>query len=97
MEGLPLALLEAMAASLPVVACAVGAIPSVVQDGRSGLLIPPRDPAALDRALLATAREPEWAADMGRAAHQRVQEHFSVEATLDQYEELYREMLGPPR
>jgi glycosyltransferase involved in cell wall biosynthesis len=93
-EGMPITLLEAMAASLPAVVSAVGAIPSMIDDGVSGVLIPRGDPAALDRALLAIAQEPEKTAAMGVAARRRVEKDFSVETALKNYEELYREMLG---
>jgi len=57
-EGLPLVLLEAMAAGLPVVAAAGGGVADVVTDGRTGLLVPPEDPVALGRALVRLAGDP---------------------------------------
>lgn len=86
-------LLEAMAASLPVVVTAVGAIPSVVEDGVSGRVIPPLDQAALEKALV-EARDPARAASWGRAARMRIEQHFNVEVVLKNYEELYAAMLS---
>jgi glycosyltransferase involved in cell wall biosynthesis len=88
-EGMPLAMLEAMATGLPVVATAVGAIPSAVYDGESGLLIPRGDSAALAQALLTIASNPAVAAAMGRAARKRVEAQFHLPVVLANYEELY--------
>jgi glycosyltransferase involved in cell wall biosynthesis len=96
-EGLPLALLEAMAASLPVVVTAVGAIPTAVENGQSGWLVPPFASAATERALLAVAHDPERAAAMGRAARRRVEEGFSSEVMLKKYEDLYAQALAQTR
>ena len=96
-EGMPMTLLEAMAAALPIVITNVGAIPTVVEDGVSALLIPPKDPEALARALCKVAGDPSLAAAMGRAARQRVERDFSVEASLRNYEALYHEMLPGSR
>ncbi|MBF8288179.1 MAG: glycosyl transferase, group 1, partial [Candidatus Rokubacteria bacterium] len=66
-ESFGIVFLEAMAAGLPVVACRAAAIPEVVEDGVTGLLVPPRDPAGLARALEALAVDPERARAMGAA------------------------------
>jgi phosphatidylinositol alpha-1,6-mannosyltransferase len=71
-EGFGIVFLEAMAAGLPVVACRVAAIPEVVEDGVTGLLAPPRDPAGLARALEALAADPERARAMGEAGRRAV-------------------------
>jgi glycogen(starch) synthase len=71
-EGLPLALLEAMASGLPVVATTVGGIPSVVQDGVQGLLVPPGNVPALARALEQVLSDETRAAAMGASARERV-------------------------
>lgn len=71
-EGLPLALLEAMASGLPVVATTVGGIPSVLRDGIEGLLVPPGDEVALARALERILSDESLASGMGSAARARV-------------------------
>lgn len=92
-EGLPLVVLEAMAAGLPVVATAVGGTPEVVVDGVTGLLVPPRDPAALAQAITRLLRNPDLRRKMGRAGRERVTEHFSVEQMVRKTESLYEQLL----
>ena len=77
-EGFGIVFLEAMAAGLPVVACRAAAIPEVVLDGRTGVLVPPRDPAALAAALAAVLANPEGARALGAAGARWVAE-FSPE------------------
>jgi glycosyltransferase involved in cell wall biosynthesis len=89
MEGHPLAVLEAMAASKPVVATSVGGNPEAVEDGVTGLLVPPRDPGALAEAIGALIRDPERAADMGRAGRRSLDRRFSLEAAVRANEEVY--------
>jgi len=97
-EGLPNALLEALAACRPVVATQVGGIPEVVADGETGILIPPRDPGALAGAICALLKDRERAREMGMAGRKRVERLFSVETMVAKtealYEELTREKLG---
>jgi glycosyltransferase involved in cell wall biosynthesis len=71
-ESFGIVFLEAMAAGLPVVACRAAAIPEVVEDGVTGLLVPPRDPSGLARALEALAVDPERARAMGEAGRRAV-------------------------
>jgi len=74
----------------PVVATRTGGIPEAVQDGITGLLVPPRDPQALAEALRYLLRHPEHAKTLGVAGRQRVEHHFTVERmaghTLQVYE-----------
>lgn len=93
-EGLSVALLEAMAASLPVVATAVGGTPEVILDGVTGLLVPPRDPAALAASLLSLLRDPARAAQMGESGRQRVADHFTLDNMIQQTEALYEALLA---
>jgi glycosyltransferase involved in cell wall biosynthesis len=76
-EGFGLVLLEAMRAGLPIVATRVGAIPEVVRDGVTGLLVPPDDPAALAQAIARLCADAGAAARMGSAGFERLREEFS--------------------
>lgn len=90
-EGLPMALIEAMAAGLPVVASGVGGIPEVVEHGVHGLLVDPDDPVALAEALSILGGDPSLRARMGSAGRNRVRARFSGEAMVDRYE---RKLVG---
>ena len=84
-EGMPMTVLEAMAAGKAVVASAVGAIPTAVIAGKTGLLVPPRDTTALSRAIGRLLASPELASDLGRAAQAHVARHFSAAAMAQEY------------
>jgi glycosyltransferase involved in cell wall biosynthesis len=90
-EGMPLSLLEAMAAGLPVVASAVGGVPEALEDGRTGLLVSPADPVALAAALHRLAANPALAGELGLAAQAEVRRRFSVDAMVSAYREIYRD------
>lgn len=77
-EGVPVVLMEAMAAGLPVVATQIAGIPELVENGVSGLLVPPGDEEALARAMLAVARSPEGGSRMGAAGRARVAAEFDI-------------------
>jgi preprotein translocase YajC subunit len=81
-EGLPVALLEAMAAARPVVASSVAGVPGVVDDGVTGLIVAHADPSALAEACAQLLRDPDRAKRMGAAGRQRVAAHFSAEQML---------------
>lgn len=70
-EGLPVSIMEAMAAGLPVVATAVGGVPEAVVNGETGILLPPHDPEALARALVVVARDRSLRGRMAQAARER--------------------------
>jgi glycosyltransferase involved in cell wall biosynthesis len=91
-EGLGVAILEAMAMGLPVVASAVGGIPEAVAAGRTGLLVQPEDPDALAEAISALGRDREHACRMGSAGRDRVLAEFSMSAMASRYERLYDEL-----
>jgi glycosyltransferase involved in cell wall biosynthesis len=93
-EGLPLSLLEAMAAGLPIVATSVGEIPEIVRAADCGWLAPPEDPDALAQAMMAAARSSDRA-DKAFRARRRAGEHYSVERMTANYESLYAQLLGP--
>ena len=92
-EGLSLALLEAMAAGLPVIATAVGGTPEVVTDGGNGLLIPPRDAAALAAALERLLGDPDFARRLGANARDHVREHYSLDRLGREINEIYGELV----
>jgi glycosyltransferase involved in cell wall biosynthesis len=82
-DGLPNVLLEAMATGLPVVSTPVSAIPEAVEDGRTGLLVPPDDPPALAAAIERLARDPRLRQHLGTAGREAVLARFTDEAGLD--------------
>ena len=90
-EGVSLTLLEAMACGLPVVATRVGGTPEVITDGVNGLLVPPRDPAALASALLRLHGDEEVARRMGEAGRAHVEQHCDIRHMVAQYERMYAE------
>lgn len=99
-EGLPLSLLEAMAAALPVVASAVGGVPEVVVDGETGTLVPPEDAEALSEALARLIESPELRERFGKAGRARVESEFSLEGFRERHLEVYGRALaarGLPR
>jgi glycosyltransferase involved in cell wall biosynthesis len=75
-EGMPLVILEAMEAGVPVVASRVSGIPEVVEDGVTGWLVPPEDPEALAAALAEVLEHPDEARKRGEAGRRRVDERF---------------------
>jgi glycosyltransferase involved in cell wall biosynthesis len=93
-EGLPLTLLEAMARARPVIASAVGGIPEVVEDGVSGVLIPPGRPDALAIALGQVRRHPHDAESLGAAAAARIRADFTWSRVVERFEAVYDEVLG---
>ena len=88
-EGLSNVVLESMAAGVPVVATRVGGSPEVVDDGRTGFLIPPRDPAALADAICEVLERPGLAASLGAAGRRRAAEQFSNERMVADTERFY--------
>jgi glycosyltransferase involved in cell wall biosynthesis len=89
-EAASISLMEAMATSLPVVATDVGGNPELVQNGRTGLLVPRGDTAATASALLWLLDHPAEAAAMGAAGRARVEEKYRLDRTIDAYLDLYR-------
>ena len=97
-EGLPFALIEAMAAGLPIVATRVGGIPEVLVDGRSALLVPPGDPGALSRGICRLLRTPQPATALGEEArHAFLRDGLTAEAMAAATADLYRRLLAAKR
>ena len=95
-EGLPMTILEAMAASRPVVATRVGAIPKVIDDGENGLLVDPRNVDGLRNAIASLLSDSERCRCMGEKAHDWVSRNYTSEAMALKYRQLYDEVLGRP-
>ncbi|HEU0278027.1 MAG TPA: TIGR03088 family PEP-CTERM/XrtA system glycosyltransferase [Rhodanobacteraceae bacterium] len=93
-EGIPLTVLEAMAAGLPVVATRVGGVPEVVIEGETGTLVPASDAAALARALDGYVRDPGLRRRHGAAGQARVRARFSLTAMVAAYTGLYDQLLA---
>lgn len=91
-EGLPLALLKAMGAGLPVVATRVSGSQDAIEDGANGCLVDPGDPEALARAILELHQHPEARRRLGDAARRTVAERYSLEAMLQKLEALYLDL-----
>lgn len=92
-EGMPLAILEAWAAGLPVVATRVGGIPQMIEHGRTGMLVDPGDEAALTAALQDLIAEPAMARSLGSAARQLAESRFDTRQMAGNYDRHYRELL----
>jgi sugar transferase (PEP-CTERM/EpsH1 system associated) len=91
-EGMSNTLLEAMAASLPVVATRVGGNPELVEDGRSGCFFKPQDVTALAAILERIGRDSNLRGELGQAARRRAVEHFSLDGMIESYRSLYVEL-----
>jgi glycosyltransferase involved in cell wall biosynthesis len=92
-EGLPLAVLEAMACARPVVATAVNGTPEAVIQGETGLLVAPNAPGELAGALLTVLRDPQLAARMGAAGRVRVETHYTLLNFLTRVQGLYGDLV----
>ncbi len=92
-EGMPLAILEYMAAALPVVSTSVGGVPEIVVEGETGLLVPQGDGRALAERIGRLITDPELAQQMGRDGRRRQQERFSAAAMIQEITALYERLL----
>jgi glycosyltransferase involved in cell wall biosynthesis len=93
-ETFGISMVEAMAFGLPVVATRAGAMPEVVEDGVTGVLVPPGDAQALADAILSLLNDRGRACRMGEAGRDRVATEFTVDRAVDQTLALYREVLA---
>ena len=91
-EGLPYALLESMAAGIPVIATPVGAIPDVVANGTHGVLVPVRDGKAIAEALAALCLDRERISWMSRACRRRIRAAYSIERVAAEFSQVYGEL-----
>ena len=88
-EGMPKALIEAMAQGVPSVAARAGGIPEIIEDGISGTICEPKDAKGIADAITHLAQNSEAAAEMGRNAQKRIQDHFSIDATVANMKQLF--------
>lgn len=95
-EGLPMTILEAMAASKPVIATRVGAIPSLIKDGDTGLLVDPRDSDGLRNAIARLLTNVDICGRIGAAGHEWVSQNYTSEVMALKYRQMYEEVLGLP-
>ena len=91
-EGMPNALLEAMAAGLPAIATSVGGVPEVIEHNVTGLLVPPCQPDALSKAILALLNSEDLRHRLARAGRERVVRHFSFDRLMSVLNTLYAEL-----
>lgn len=92
-EGLPMTVLEAMAASRPIIATRVGAIPTVVRDGETGVLVNPGDPADLKSAISRLLSDPQWRSAIGKRARAHVERNYTAAIMGQKYDQVYRGVL----
>jgi glycosyltransferase involved in cell wall biosynthesis len=93
LEAAPIVVLEAMACARPVVATRVGGVPELVIDGETGILVPPKQPEAIAKAVLYLLNHPKKAGEMGLKGRQRVTDHFNLAMCAQRHEEIYNTVL----
>jgi L-malate glycosyltransferase len=93
-EGLGTSLLDAMACSKAIVATRAGGIPEIVEDGATGSLVPPRDPAAMAQEIVRLLRDEALRRRMGEAGYARVSARFSVERMVEETAAVYARVAG---
>ena len=94
-EGMSMALLEAMATARPIVATRVGGNKDLIRDGENGLLVTPGDSGEMARAALKLLRYPEWAKRLGQSARTDILNHHSADRMVQKLEGIYEELLAP--
>ena len=93
-EGMPIALLEGMASGLAIVGTRAGEIPTVIEEGVTGVMVEVEDPLALAGAIVAMLRDPGRRYQMGVAARDRISREFSAERMMTDYLSLYESVLA---
>ena len=93
-EGIPLTIIEAMAARLPVISTAVGGIPEMITDGKSGFLSQAKDSASLASHLVRLSQDAALQKSVAEAGHVRAEESFSIQSMLSGYANMYQEMIN---
>jgi len=92
-EGFPRVVIEAMAMKLPVVGTTVGGVPEAVDNGKTGMLVPPQDADSLSKAIKYLIDNPEARKKMGESGRRKVEEKFSIESIIRETEKLYLDVL----
>ncbi len=92
-ESFGMSIAEGLAAGLPVVASDVGGVPEIIQDGETGILVPPRDPDAIASGVASLLEDREHAASMAARGRDRIREMFSPDRCADQHDRVYRRAL----
>jgi len=93
-EGTPVSAIEAMASGCPVVATRVGGLPDLIEDHKTGRLVPPREPEALTNTILALLNDPQMAQDLGKNGRDSVRGRFGLERLLNDIDSLYTQLLA---
>ncbi len=93
-EGFGMTTLEAMACGKPVIASAVGGIYSMIKDGETGLLVPPKDPDDIAEKIMSLLLDPDRARQLGDNARASAKEHFTMEVVAEKMEEVYRRTMA---
>lgn len=93
-EGLGLSIMEAQAMGIPVIATNVGGIPELVENNKTGILVPPQDSASIARAIISLLENKQLAKQLGVNAQKNIQENFTLDKMVDKTEALYKTVLG---
>jgi glycosyltransferase involved in cell wall biosynthesis len=93
-EGCPVVVLEASASGIPVIASRVGGVPDLIDDGKTGIIVNPKNILDLEQALLKLKNNSELKLEMGKRARERVASEFTWDKICDKLETFYSEVIG---